>query len=114
MHNPKTDWCFKTEPDDSINGRSINYPRGKTLGGSSSINGLLYIRGQSRDYDIWRQQGNTGWGWDDDMYETPTETTSLVKSVKLFNTHGSALDVDIKVYDASASTDYEWVKDGRY
>ena len=65
MHNPKTDWCFKTEPDESLNGRSINYPRGKTLGGSSSINGLLYIRGQSRDYDIWRQQGNTGWGWDD-------------------------------------------------
>ena len=46
----------------------------------------------------------------DDMYETPTETTSLVKSVKLYNTHGSALDVDIKVYDASASTDYEWDK----
>ena len=65
MHNPKTDWCFKTEPDDTINGRSINYPRGKTLGGSSSINGLLYIRGQSQDYDIWRQQGNTGWGWND-------------------------------------------------
>ncbi|PPR51003.1 MAG: Alcohol dehydrogenase [acceptor] [Alphaproteobacteria bacterium MarineAlpha5_Bin5] len=65
MHNPKTDWCFKTEPDDTINGRSINYPRGKTLGGSSSINGLLYIRGQSQDYDIWRQQGNQGWGWDD-------------------------------------------------
>ena len=65
MHNPKTDWCFKTEPDESINGRSINYPRGKTLGGSSSINGLLYIRGQSKDYDIWRQQGNSGWGWED-------------------------------------------------
>jgi len=65
MHNPKTDWCFKTEPDENLNGRSINYPRGKILGGSSSINGLLYIRGQARDYDIWRQQGNTGWGWDD-------------------------------------------------
>ena len=65
MHNPRTDWCFKTEPDENLNGRSINYPRGKTLGGSSSINGLLYIRGQARDYDIWRQQGNTGWGWDD-------------------------------------------------
>ena len=65
MHNPKTDWCFKTEPDENLNGRSINYPRGKTLGGSSSINGLLYIRGQARDYDIWRQQGNQGWGWDD-------------------------------------------------
>ena len=65
MHNLKTDWCFKTEPDKNINGRSINYPRGKTLGGSSSINGLLYIRGQSQDYDMWRQQGNTGWGWND-------------------------------------------------
>jgi len=65
MHNPSVDWCYKTEPDASMNNRSIRYPRGKTLGGSSSINGLLYIRGQSRDYDIWRQLGNTGWGWDD-------------------------------------------------
>ena len=65
MHNPKTDWCFKTEPDETLNNRSINYPRGKTLGGSSSINGLLYIRGQEQDYDIWRQLGNKGWGWDD-------------------------------------------------
>ena len=45
MHNPKTDWCYKTEPDESMNNISIRYPRGKTLGGSSSINGLLYIRG---------------------------------------------------------------------
>ena len=65
MHNPKTDWCFKTEPDETMNNRSINYPRGKTLGGSSSINGLLYIRGQKQDYDIWRQLGNVGWGWKD-------------------------------------------------
>jgi choline dehydrogenase len=65
MHNPSVDWCYKTEPDETMNNRSIRYPRGKTLGGSSSINGLLYIRGQHRDYDIWRQSGNTGWGWDD-------------------------------------------------
>ena len=65
MHNPKTDWCFKTEPDETMNNRSINYPRGKTLGGSSSINGLLYIRGQEQDYDLWRQLGNVGWSWDD-------------------------------------------------
>ena len=65
MHNPKTDWCFKTEPDESMNNRSINYPRGKVLGGSSSINGLLYIRGQEQDYDTWRQLGNVGWGWND-------------------------------------------------
>ena len=65
MHNPKTDWCFKTEPDETMNNRSINYPRGKVLGGSSSINGLLYIRGQEQDYDMWRQLGNVGWSWND-------------------------------------------------
>ena len=65
MHNPKTDWCFKTEPDETMNNRSINYPRGKTLGGSSSINGLLYIRGQEQDYNMWRQLGNVGWSWED-------------------------------------------------
>ena len=63
MHNPKTDWCFKTEPDETMENVSIPYPRGKTLGGSSSINGLLYIRGQERDYDLWRQLGNKGWSW---------------------------------------------------
>ncbi|MEX2616085.1 MAG: choline dehydrogenase [Alphaproteobacteria bacterium] len=63
--NPKTDWCFETEIDPGLNGRSIPYPRGKVLGGSSSINGLVYIRGQSRDYDQWRQLGNAGWSWED-------------------------------------------------
>ena len=53
MHNPKVDWCFHTEKDETMNNRSIRYPRGKTLGGSSSINGLLWIRGQSNDYDNW-------------------------------------------------------------
>ena len=65
MHNPNTDWCFKIKSDPGLNGREMNYPRGKVLGGSSSINGLLYIRGQSNDYDHWRQLGNKGWGWDD-------------------------------------------------
>ncbi len=65
MHNPKTDWCYKTEPDPGLDGRSIDWPRGKTLGGSSSINGLLYIRGQHQDYDHWRQLGNVGWSFDD-------------------------------------------------
>ena len=65
MLNPKTDWCYETEPDPGLNGRSIPWPRGKVLGGSSSINGLVYIRGQSHDYDQWRQLGNTGWAWDD-------------------------------------------------
>ena len=65
MHNPMTDWCFKIQSDPGLNGREMNYPRGKTLGGSSSINGLLYIRGQSNDYDYWRQLGNIGWSWND-------------------------------------------------
>ncbi|MEM6588886.1 MAG: choline dehydrogenase [Pseudomonadota bacterium] len=65
MHNPKLDWCYRTEPDPGLNGRSIDWPRGKVLGGSSSLNGLLYVRGQAEDYDRWRQMGNPGWGWDD-------------------------------------------------
>jgi len=65
MGNPATDWCYQTEPDPGLNGRVLNWPRGKVLGGSSSINGLLYVRGQAQDYDHWRQLGNTGWGWDD-------------------------------------------------
>ncbi|MFV2053055.1 GMC family oxidoreductase [Aliiroseovarius sp. YM-037] len=65
MHNPSVDWCYRTEPDPGLNGRSIDWPRGKVLGGSSSLNGLLYVRGQQEDYDRWRQMGNTGWGWDD-------------------------------------------------
>jgi len=65
LHNPKTDWCFKTEPEAELNGRSLDWPRGKTLGGSSAINGLLYVRGQRQDYDHWAQLGNTGWGYKD-------------------------------------------------
>lgn len=65
IHNPSVDWCYKTEPDPGLNGRSIEWPRGKVLGGSSSLNGLLYVRGQPQDYDRWRQMGNRGWGWED-------------------------------------------------
>lgn len=65
MGNPKTDWCYHTESDPGLNGRSLAWPRGKVLGGSSSINGLLYVRGQKEDYDGWRQLGNKGWGYDD-------------------------------------------------
>ena len=62
MGNPRLDWCLKTEPEVGLNGRSLNYPRGKVLGGCSSINGMIYMRGQARDYDLWRQMGNPGWG----------------------------------------------------
>ena len=63
--NPRTDWLFKTEPDPGLNGRSLRYPRGKVLGGSSSINGMIYMRGQARDYDAWAQAlGDDEWRWD--------------------------------------------------
>ncbi len=65
MHNPNTDWCYKSEADPGLSGRSLDWPRGKVLGGSSSINGLLYIRGQAEDFDHWRQLGNAGWAYDD-------------------------------------------------
>ncbi|MDO1585369.1 GMC family oxidoreductase [Rhizobium oryzicola] len=65
INNPRTDWCFSTEKEEGLNGRALNYPRGKVLGGCSSINGMIYMRGQARDYDQWRQLGCDGWGWDD-------------------------------------------------
>ncbi|MEL6678844.1 MAG: choline dehydrogenase [Pseudomonadota bacterium] len=65
MGNRSVDWCYRTEPDPGLNGRQLDWPRGKVLGGSSSLNGLLYVRGQAEDYDRWRQMGNPGWGWDD-------------------------------------------------
>lgn len=65
MHNPSVDWCYKTEPDPGLNGRCLEWPRGKVLGGSSSLNGLLYVRGQPEDYDRWCQMGLDGWGWSD-------------------------------------------------
>ena len=65
QNNPRTDWCFKTETEAGLNGRALNYPRGRVLGGCSSINGMIYMRGQARDYDGWRQLGNAGWSWDD-------------------------------------------------
>ena len=63
--NPRTDWCYETEPTPGLNGRSIGYARGKVLGGCSSINGMIYMRGQQSDYDYWAQLGNKGWSWDE-------------------------------------------------
>ena len=63
--NPRTDWCYRTEPEPGLNGRSIGYARGKVLGGCSSINAMIYMRGQRSDYDHWAALGNRGWGWDD-------------------------------------------------
>ena len=63
--NPRADWMFRTEPDPGLNGRSLNYPRGRVIGGSSAINAMIYMRGQAADYDSWRQIGLTGWSWGD-------------------------------------------------
>ncbi|MGB3835664.1 GMC family oxidoreductase [Castellaniella sp.] len=63
--NPRTDWCYHTQPDPGLNYRSLGYPRGRVLGGSSSINGMLYLRGQAADYDHWQSLGNPGWSWQD-------------------------------------------------
>jgi choline dehydrogenase len=63
--NPRTDWCFDTEQVPGLAGRTLKYPRGRVLGGCSSINGMIYMRGQARDYDSWAAQGNPGWAWND-------------------------------------------------
>lgn len=64
MGHPRLDWRYRTEPDPGLGGRALNWPRGKVLGGSSSLNGLLYVRGQHQDYDRWAQMGNPGWSWE--------------------------------------------------
>ena len=63
--NPRADWMFGTEAEPGLNGRALAYPRGKVVGGSSSINAMISMRGQADDYDNWRQLGLTGWGWSD-------------------------------------------------
>jgi choline dehydrogenase-like flavoprotein len=63
--HPRSDWLYKTEPCHGLNGRVLNYPRGKVIGGSSAINAMIYMRGQAADYDGWRRLGLTGWGWED-------------------------------------------------
>ena len=62
--NPRTDWCYRTQPDEGLNGRSLNYARGLGLGGCSSINAMIYMRGQKEDYDHWAALGNEDWSWD--------------------------------------------------
>ncbi len=65
IHNPRYDWCYETDPEPHMDGRRLQWPRGKVLGGSSAINGLIYVRGQAADYDHWAQLGNRGWSYED-------------------------------------------------
>ncbi|MBX2805810.1 MAG: GMC family oxidoreductase [Hyphomicrobiales bacterium] len=93
MGNPATDWCFKTEPEAGLNGRAINYPRGKLLGGCSSINGMIYMRGQAQDYNLWRQHGNPGWGWTDVLpYFLKSEDHATKQSV--YHAQGGELRIE--------------------
>ncbi|MGD9535657.1 MAG: GMC family oxidoreductase [Alphaproteobacteria bacterium] len=89
MGNPRTDWRFSTEAEPGLNGRALNYPRGRVLGGCSSINGMIYMRGQARDYDHWRQLGNVGWSWDDVLpYFKKSEDQAAVPADELHGTGG--------------------------
>ena len=92
IHKPNLGWGYKTDPEPNMNGREILWPRGRVLGGTSSINGLIYIRGQFQDYDHWRQLGNAGWAWDDVLpYFKKAENqaaSNLPKSSDLHNQSG--------------------------
>ncbi len=65
IDNPAANWCYSSEPEENTNHRAIPVPRGRLLGGSSSINGMVFVRGQSHDYDMWAQLGNRGWSYTD-------------------------------------------------
>ena len=89
MWDPKLNWRFYTEPEPNLEGRQIYWPRGRVLGGSSAINGLIVVRGQSRDYDHWRDLGNPGWGWDDVLpYFIKLENNSEFGKDQLHGTTG--------------------------
>ena len=93
INNPRTDWCYKIEPDPGLNGRSIGYARGRVLGGCSSINAMIYMRGQRSDYDHWAGQGNRGWSWDEVLpYFRRTE--DYVHGVDEFHGAGGELRVE--------------------
>jgi len=98
MWSSKYNWRFNTDPDPNMKGRQIYWPRGKTLGGSSSINGLIYIRGQKEDYDQWASLGNQGWGAQDVLpYFIKSETNQRGAS----EYHGG--DGPLKVSDIGAT-----------
>ncbi|NYT37760.1 choline dehydrogenase [Allopusillimonas soli] len=97
--NPRTDWLYNTMPDPGLNGRTLRYPRGKTLGGCSSINGMIYMRGQARDYDDWAAQtGDDAWTWENCMPDFKAHEShyrldaarSNAASEKFFHAHGAA------------------------
>ena len=91
--NPRTDWCFKTTPQPGLNGRSIGYARGKVIGGCSSINAMIYMRGQRSDYDHWAALGNRGWSWDE-VLPVFRQTEDYVHGADEFHGAGGELRVE--------------------
>ena len=89
--NPRTDWLYNTEPDAGLNGRTLRYPRGKTLGGCSSINGMIYMRGQARDYDQWAQiTGDDSWSWRNSLPYFKLHEDHYKGASDLHGAHGTA------------------------
>ena len=93
--DPSINWCYETEPDPGLGGRRIFWPRGKVLGGSSSINGLLYVRGQAADYDHWRQLGNAGWSYADVLPYFRRSEDRIGRADKLHGTGGGLAVSDV-------------------
>ena len=82
FYDPAVNWMYMTEPDPGINNQRSYWPRGKVIGGSSSINAMVYIRGQAADFDDWRDMGNAGWGWQDVLpYFKKSETNYQILSL---------------------------------
>lgn len=99
IHKPNLGWGYKTDPEPNMTGREILWPRGRVLGGTSSINGLIYIRGQSQDYDHWRQLGNAGWSWDDVLpFFKKAESQASTNAPKVNDLHGDDGPLSVSDY----------------
>ena len=107
--NPRTDWLFKTEPDAGLNGRSLRYPRGKVLGGCSSINGMIYMRGQARDYDQWAHfTGDDAWRWDNCLPDFMAHESHYKLDSALHNKYGGYSPEKLKSFSRLHGTHGEW------
>eukprot|EP01030_Chromulinospumella_sphaerica_P012187 gene12187-biopygen10633 len=102
IDNPRTDWRFRTEPDAGLNGRALIYPRGKTLGGCSSINGMIYMRGQARDYESWADQtGDEAWNWNNSLNDFLAHESNW----RYDNPHAELADTDLRQFHSGKG---EW------
>lgn len=102
IDNPRTDWRFRTEPDAGLNGRALIYPRGKTLGGCSSINGMIYMRGQARDYESWAAQtGDDAWNWDNCLQDFLAHESNW----RYDNPHAELADTELRQFHSDQG---EW------